>query len=56
MSYLNITNTCMLVGCFVNTNGFNEVWTDGVSEFTCLWLNNMESTVPSTIYKKEIND
>jgi len=54
MSYLDITNGCSLLTVFHDSLGFNEVWKNNRTIYTCVWINNMKSNVPSTIYKKEI--
>jgi hypothetical protein len=55
LSYFEIVANSVLHNVITNTsNDFIEVWQDGEYEYMCIWLNHMESTVPSTIFKQLI--
>jgi hypothetical protein len=55
LGYFEIVSNSVLQNVITNDNNdFIEVWQDGEYEYMCVWLNHMESKVPSTIFKQLI--
>lgn len=50
-SYWEIVASCDL-GSVTDTDYFKEVWLDDNAMYTCVWLKNNFTAVPTTIYKE----
>jgi hypothetical protein len=53
-SYNEIIESCELIDYIVLNDGNHaqERWTDGEAIYTCVWLPNSSSFLPTTIYKE----